>query len=78
MTKSAFDIVFSYVSKLVRLISSGKGQRQQRSCIQSIGCFISYFLFSSLLCSKLFNLNFLLNHFSRQSAANFNLVENIS
>ena len=31
-----------------------------------------------LVNSKLFNLNFLLNHFSKQSAANFNFVLNIS
>ena len=78
MIKSAYDIVFSSASCVVGLILRGKVQRQQRSYDQSIGCSISYFLFTSLLSFKLFDLNFLLNHFSKQSAENFNLVVNIS
>ena len=77
MIKSAYDIVVSSASYDVGLPSRGKVQRQQRSCNESIRCSISYFLFTSLLNSKLFDLNFLLNRFSKKSAANFNSVVNI-
>ena len=53
MIKSVKDIVFSSASYYVGLILRGKGQRQQWSCNQVIGCSISYFLFTSLLNSKL-------------------------
>ena len=77
MIKSAYNILLTPASKHLELISSGKWQRQQRSCIQLIGCFISFF-FSSLLSTKLFDLNFLLSHFSRKSTVNVNSVEHFS
>ena len=70
MIKSAYDIVFSSASNDVGLILRGKVQRHQQSCDQSTGCSISYFLIMSLLNSELFDLIFLLKHFSKQSAAN--------
>ena len=71
------DINFSSKLYDVGLVSRGKGQRQQRPCSQLIRCSVSYFFLISLLNSKLFYLNFLLNHFSKQSAAHFNSVLNI-
>ena len=45
---------------------------------QSIGFFISYPIFVSILNSRLLLLIFLLNHPNKQSGANYNFVESIS
>ena len=57
-----------------------KPKRTKRTTILFLIDRMIYFIFSFLLvaCSNLSDLNFLLNHFNRQSAANFSSVENIS
>ena len=64
--------------KFVGLILNGNFQLQQRPSIQSIGFSISCFLFTSLIDSRVLDLNFLLNHLIRQSPANFISVLNVS
>lgn len=73
------DITHSLLaSNWVALIFRGNVQIQQRSRDQSIGFSISHFFFALLLSFKLLALNFVLNHFSQQSATNLKLVVNIS
>ena len=75
---SSFLHIFLSPSYDVELISSEKVRIQQRSRDQSVRCSVSHFLLMSLLNSQLLDLNFLLNHFGKQSPANFSSVVNLS